>query len=61
MVIISQKRIDAIRSILGDAGQVFFASILVDPIIGKNANGFLIISGVVLSLVCWSLIIYLTK
>ncbi len=61
MVIISKKRIDALRGIIGDAGQIFFASILVDPIVGKNANAFLIISGVVLSVVCWSLIIYLTK
>lgn len=61
MMTFSQKRIDAIRDVIGDAGQVFFASILIDPIVGKGANTFLIISGLALSIFCWSLIVYITK
>ncbi len=61
MIFITQKRSETIKDVLNDVGQVFFASILIEPIVGHSANFILVAGGVILSLLCWILSVYLTK
>ena len=47
------SKLEILSDALRDCGQVFFASILVEPIIAHNASFGLVIMGVALSLFCW--------
>ena len=58
---ITKPRISAIAEILRDAGQVFLASILVEPLIGQSANWLSIISGITLSIFCWIVSLLIIK
>ena len=58
---LSPQRIVTFREIINDVGQVLFASVLIDPIVGSNLNPILVVSGILLSLSAWILSIYLTK
>jgi hypothetical protein len=61
MIGFSHNRSTAFAETLRDIAQVFFASILIDPIVSKTANWWLFCSGLLLSLVFWILGIYLIK
>jgi hypothetical protein len=61
MIYFTKQRIITFRDILNDVGQVFFASILIEPVIGQKSSPQLIIAGAILSLACWYISLYLTK
>jgi len=44
-----------------DIGQVFFASVFIGPFFGSNLNWTVIIFGLILSLVFWSIDLFLIR
>jgi hypothetical protein len=55
------SRLEILSDGLRDSGQVFFASILVEPITTHSTSWGLVLSGVALSLMCWVLRLALIK
>jgi hypothetical protein len=58
---ITKGRAATLCDIFVAIGQVFFASILIEPVVTGATNWLLVISGMVLSSACWVLSIYFTK
>ena len=52
-MILTKERIKFLAMIIRDAGQVFFASVFVGPLVSGNYHPFTIASGFVLSLITW--------
>jgi hypothetical protein len=61
MFTLSKSRLPAFAETLRDIAQIFFASVLIDPIISRTANWWMFCSGLILSFVFWTLGIYLIK
>ncbi len=61
MYTLSHSRLASICDILNNAGQVFLASILVEPIVGRGTSLTTIIIGVILCVLCWTGSVYLSN
>ena len=62
MFALTRKRNEALQDVLNGIGQVFFASVLVDPIVSQVTNWQYVLAGLFLSLVCWSFsVLYLSR
>ncbi len=51
----------AIAEISKDIGQIFFASVVIGPIVENRANLFTFIIGMIIAGFCWLLYTYLIK
>lgn len=58
---LTKERIKFLATITRDAGQVFFASIFVGPLVSGNYHPFTIASGLILSLITWYFSVSLIK
>ncbi len=55
------SRKSAIADVSREVGQVVFAAILVQPLVSGTSKPLMIIMGVVLSLICFGITIFLNK
>lgn len=60
-MILSSSRLEILSEISRDIGQVFFASVFIGPFFNELLNWPLVISGLILSLIFWSISLFLTK
>lgn len=51
----------ALAEINRDIGQIFFASMFIGPLVTGAIDWFIILSGLLLSLIFWSISLLLTK
>lgn len=58
---LTRAKVSVLGEILRDAGQVFFASILIDPLVGQSASWLSVVAGLILCIVCWVLSFLITK
>ena len=58
---VTNAKLGVLSDALQDMGQVFFASILVEPVVSNNANVSLIFAGLSLSVLCWTLRLPIAK
>ena len=56
---LTSQRLNVLSEISKDIAQVFFASILIDPLVAHTANWPLVITGLILATACWLLSLYL--
>ncbi len=49
------SKIEVLYETLGDVGQIFFASALVEPITTHTATFWLVFTGLLLSVFCWTI------
>lgn len=59
-MILTQARFSVLAEISKDIAQVFFASILIDPLVSRSTTWFLVIPGLILSISFWTVSILLT-
>jgi hypothetical protein len=56
-----QTSSEKLSQIMRDIGQVFFASVFIGPFFGNTLNWTVIISGLILSLIFWSIDLFLIR
>jgi hypothetical protein len=54
-MLINTAKINVVSEIFREAGQVFFAAVLVSPLVSGSDNFHLILIGLILSLTCWTI------
>ena len=60
-MLLSESKLEIISEITRDIGQVFFASVFIAPLFSDTLNWTTVVSGLILSLIFWSLSLLLSK
>ena len=56
---VSQNKIIALASVSGDIGQIFFAAVVIEPIVSGGGNFWIFISGTILSIIFFGISVVL--
>lgn len=60
-MLLSEPKLEVLSEITRDIGQVLFGSVFIAPLFSDTPNWVAIISGLILSLIFWSLSLLLSK
>ena len=60
-MLLSSFQIEKLSDLIGEIGHIFFATVFIGPFFNEKTNWFIVIIGLILSMVCWGGSLFLIK